>query len=48
KYGHHGLGVNQNQQFDNGVMGLNSRMAVFDENKKIIGSSSGLSCFQPH
>ncbi|WP_435793415.1 hypothetical protein, partial [Escherichia coli] len=25
-----------------------SRMAVFDENKKIIGSSSGLSCFQPH
>ena len=47
KYGHHGLGVNQNQQFDNGVMGLNSRMAVFDENKKIIGSSSGLSCFQP-
>lgn len=24
KYGHHGLGVNQNQQFDNGVMGLNS------------------------
>lgn len=47
KYGHHGLGVNQNQKIDDIIMGLNSKMAVFDENKKIIGSSSGLSCFQP-
>ncbi|EEX1159139.1 DUF4049 domain-containing protein [Escherichia coli] len=47
KYGHHGLGVNQNQKFDDNIMGLNSKMAVFDDNKKIIGSSSGLSCFQP-
>ncbi|MEK8924806.1 DUF4049 domain-containing protein [Escherichia coli] len=47
KYGHHGLGVDQNQQFDNGIMGLNSRKEVRDKNNKII-YSSGLSCFQSH
>ncbi|EFB1939902.1 DUF4049 domain-containing protein, partial [Escherichia coli] len=30
KYGHHGVGVDQNQQFDNGVMGLNSTKKVLD------------------
>lgn len=47
KYGHHGVGVDQNQQFDNGVMGLNSTKKVLDKNNKII-YSSGLSCFQSH
>ena len=47
KYGHYGLGVDQNQQFDNGIMGLNSLKEARDKNNKII-YSSGLSCFQPH
>ncbi|HHH2840455.1 TPA: DUF4049 domain-containing protein, partial [Escherichia coli] len=47
KYGHHGLGVDQNQQFDNGIMGLNSLKEARDKNNKII-YSSGLSCFQSH
>ncbi|MGP4497437.1 DUF4049 domain-containing protein, partial [Escherichia coli] len=47
KYGHHGPGVDHNQQFDNGIMGLNSLKEARDKNNKII-YSSGLSCFQPH
>ncbi|HDT4659275.1 TPA: YhiJ/YhiL family protein, partial [Escherichia coli] len=47
KYGHHGVGVDQNQQFDNGIMGLNSLKEARDKNNKII-YSSGLSCFQSH
>ncbi|HBB2680588.1 TPA: DUF4049 domain-containing protein, partial [Escherichia coli] len=47
KYGHHGPGVDQNQQFDNGIMGLNSLKEARDKNNKII-YSSGLSCFQSH
>ncbi|MCE4411462.1 DUF4049 domain-containing protein, partial [Escherichia coli] len=40
-------GVDHNQQFDNGIMGLNSLKEARDKNNKII-YSSGLSCFQPH
>ncbi len=47
KYGHHGPGVDHNQQFDNGIMGLNSLKEARDKNNKII-YSSGLSCFQSH
>lgn len=47
KYGHHGPGVDHNQPFDNGIMGLNSLKEARDKNNKII-YSSGLSCFQPH
>ncbi len=44
KYGHHGVGVDQNQQFDNGIMGLNSLKEARDKNNKII-YSQGLVVF---